>query len=203
MGFFLRDKSGVTEVRHGRWNGHHLSISVCRSVSCNQRQILCAAPSSLLSASICIWHRTQWTPRWPRWSTETPPWTGRRRMTAETAEEVNGGKRESERKEERTAAAAGSLDVSRAGREEGAFHAGKQAEIALESLLGQESLGRIVYKVVPPLRQRERATIVRTNVKGGRRRRVAGLAASTNARVVFGTQALCDQRKNGRALHKT
>ena len=90
----------------------------CPSVSCNQRQILCAAPTMAVAistplflppapparelASICIWHRTQWTPRWPRWSTDRRRhrlWTGRRRMTAETAEEVNGGGGEREERE--------------------------------------------------------------------------------------------------------
>ena len=63
-------------------------------------------------------------------------------MTAETAEEVNERKRESERKD---------------GRKQARALSGTHAEIALESLLGQESLGRIVYKVVPPRRPRERA----------------------------------------------
>ena len=74
------------------------------------------APPARELASICIWHRTQWTPRWPRWSTDRRRhrlWTGRRRMTAETAEEVNGGGGErdgegaSERKKEEGSSAAG------------------------------------------------------------------------------------------------
>ena len=47
----------VSEVRaRGRSNGHHLSISVCLSVrlsvSCNQRQILCAAPTIAIATAI-------------------------------------------------------------------------------------------------------------------------------------------------------
>ena len=125
------------------------------------------APPARELASICIWHRTQWTPRWPRWSTDRRRhrlWTGRRRMTAETAEEVNGGGGGGREERERASGR----------KKRGALLPGTHAEIARESLLGHESPGRIVYKVVPPpppppQRPRERATIVRANVKGAAR----------------------------------
>ena len=94
--------------------------------------------------------------------TETPP------LDRKTEDDSGNGRR-SERRRRGERGRRGSERAS-GGKTRGALLPGTHAEIARESLLGHESPGRIVYKVVPSLRRpRERATIVRANVKGAAR----------------------------------
>ena len=131
----MRDNAAsVSEVRSLRSNGHHLPISVSLSVSRNQRQILCAAPTIAVAVAIAILSSlyscihmylapdtmdSEMAPLVDD-ATETPPWTGRRRMTAETAEEVNEGNRERERvngRKQPTRSALPELEGSKEGRD--------------------------------------------------------------------------------------
>ena len=119
------------------------------------------APPARELASICIWHRTQWTPRWPRWSTDRR----RHRLALDRKTEDDSGN--GRRSERRRRGERGRRGSERAGgrKKRGALLPGTHAEIARESLLGHESPGRIVYKVVPPppsQRPRERPLSERT-----------------------------------------